>query len=125
MVVAVDGSALSEAAVPLGAAWAHRLGASLELVTVLEPSPDPDMWMPIDVSESGYLVGLARRWDTDSWEVLHGRPADAIAAYAADHAGTLVASTHGRGGLSRLFMGSVAVRIVHQAPCPVLVQRPG
>ena len=123
VVVAVDGSAVSEAVVPLAAAWAHRLRTSLELVTVLEPSPDPDMWMPIDVSESSYLEGLAKDSDADSWEVLDGRPADAIAAYATDHAGTIVASTHGRGGLSRLFVGSVAVRIVRQAPCPVLVQR--
>jgi nucleotide-binding universal stress UspA family protein len=125
VVVAVDGSAVSEAAIPLAAAWAHCLRTSLELVTVLEPSPDPDMWMPIDASESGYLEGLAKRSDADSWDVLHGRAADAIADHAAGHAGILVTSTHGRAGLSRLFVGSVAVRIVHQAPCPVLVQCEG
>jgi nucleotide-binding universal stress UspA family protein len=125
VVVTVDGSPLSEAAIPLGAAWAHQLGAPLELVNVLEPTLDPDVMPPGDASESGYLAGLVQQWHADSWEVLHGRPADAIARHAAGHAGLLVASTHGRSGLSRMFMGSVAVRIVHKAPCPVLVQRIG
>ena len=125
VVVAVDGSPLSEAAIPLGASWAERLGAPLEIVTVLEPTLDPDIFSSGDARQSGYLEGLVERWHADSWEVLQGRPADAIARHAADRAGLLVASTHGRSGLSRLFMGSVAVRIVHQAPCPVLVQRKG
>ena len=125
VVVALDGSALSESAIPLGASWARQLGSPLELVNVLEPTLDPDIMPPGDARESGYLEGLAKQWHAESWEVLHGRPADAITRHAADHAGLLVAATHGRSGLSRLFMGSVAVRIVHQAPCPVLVQREG
>ncbi|MCC7241124.1 MAG: universal stress protein, partial [Acidobacteria bacterium] len=31
--------------------------------------------------------------------------------------------THGRGALGRLFMGSVAERVVRSAPCPVLTVR--
>jgi nucleotide-binding universal stress UspA family protein len=33
-------------------------------------------------------------------------------------------STLGRGGLSRMTLGSVAASVVHAAPCPVLVVRP-
>lgn len=35
----------------------------------------------------------------------------------------IVMGTHGRGGLRRLFLGSVAERIVREAPCPVLTTR--
>lgn len=36
----------------------------------------------------------------------------------------IVLATHGYGGFKRVFMGSTAERIVHHAPCPVLVVRP-
>ena len=50
-----------------------------------------------------------------------GVPADAIVRAArAKHAGLIVMGTHGRTGLTRLFMGSVAERVVGTAPCPVL-----
>jgi nucleotide-binding universal stress UspA family protein len=35
----------------------------------------------------------------------------------------IVIGTHGRGGLSRFFLGSVADRIVRLAPCPVMTVR--
>jgi universal stress protein A len=35
----------------------------------------------------------------------------------------VVMATHGRGGAARLMMGSVADRVVHAAPCPVLTIR--
>lgn len=37
----------------------------------------------------------------------------------------IVMSTHGRGGFSHLFMGSVAEKVVRSASCPVLTVRPG
>ena len=36
----------------------------------------------------------------------------------------LVVASHGRDGLSRLVMGSVAERVIRDAPCPVLVVKP-
>jgi nucleotide-binding universal stress UspA family protein len=45
------------------------------------------------------------------------------AAQDAD-ADLLVVSSHGRDGLSRLVMGSVAERVIREAPCPVLVVKP-
>jgi nucleotide-binding universal stress UspA family protein len=52
-------------------------------------------------------------------------PADEIVRYAREiHADIIVAGTHGRGGMSRLLMGSVAEHVVRNAPCPVLVVRP-
>jgi nucleotide-binding universal stress UspA family protein len=56
------------------------------------------------------------RWDM---------PGEEIAQLAADlEADLLVVGTHGRRGLSRVLMGSVAELVVRLAPCPVLVVRP-
>ena len=54
--------------------------------------------------------------------LLEGDPADEIARYAAD-AGVdaIVIGTHGRTGVDRLVMGSVAAKVMREAPCSVLV----
>jgi universal stress protein A len=53
--------------------------------------------------------------------VLTGTPYQAIADAAGDVGCDLVVmGTHGRTGVSRLFLGSVAARVVSTAPCPVL-----
>jgi len=52
-------------------------------------------------------------------------PAIEIVAYAKDaHTDLIVIGTHGRTGVSRFLMGSVAEHVVRTAPCPVLVVRP-
>jgi nucleotide-binding universal stress UspA family protein len=52
-------------------------------------------------------------------------PAHALAQLASDvEADLVVVGTHGRGGLARLLLGSVAGAVVRLAPCPVLVVRP-
>ncbi len=57
-------------------------------------------------------------------EVRIGSPYNEILAFAREDAtGLIVMSTHGRSGLSHLFMGSVAERVVRHAPCPVLTVR--
>ena len=54
-----------------------------------------------------------------------GKPAHAIAELAADlHADLIIVGTHGRHGLERFLMGSVAEGVVRTASCPVLVVRP-
>ena len=53
---------------------------------------------------------------------LEGDPAAEIARYAADaRADVIVIGTHGRTGVDRLVMGSVAERVMREAPCSVLV----
>jgi len=42
-----------------------------------------------------------------------------------ERADLIVMATHGRGGVSRLLMGSVAEGVMRKAPCPVLTVRPG
>jgi universal stress protein A len=52
-------------------------------------------------------------------------PARVICDYAKQiHADLIVIGTHGRQGVSRVLMGSVAEQVVRSAPCPVLVVRP-
>ncbi len=56
---------------------------------------------------------------------LAGDPAEQIVRFARKTGfDLLVVGTHGRTGVQRLVLGSVAERIVRQAPCPVLVVRP-
>jgi nucleotide-binding universal stress UspA family protein len=53
-----------------------------------------------------------------------GDPIDSIHAYARDHAiDLIVVATHGRTGLGHVLLGSVAERILREAPCPVLTIR--
>ncbi|MCU4802091.1 universal stress protein [Halobacteria archaeon HArc-gm2] len=55
-----------------------------------------------------------------------GDPAESIVAYADDiHADLIVAGTHGRTGIKRRVIGSVAERIVRNATCPVMTVRLG
>lgn len=56
--------------------------------------------------------------------VLEGHPPSALAEFAESQGtGLIVMASHGRTGLKRLLMGSVAERVVRQAPCPVFVAK--
>jgi nucleotide-binding universal stress UspA family protein len=58
--------------------------------------------------------------------VVTGEPARAIVEHAKTGAFDLIVmSTHGRTGLTHLFLGSVAERVLRTAPCPVLTVRAG
>jgi nucleotide-binding universal stress UspA family protein len=56
--------------------------------------------------------------------ILSGSPQEAIEEAAkAIGAELIVVGTHGRTGVPRFFLGSVAARVVSTAPCPVLTVR--
>ena len=60
-----------------------------------------------------------------SCEVIPGSPAEAIVSFAHSQGIDLIAmSTHGRSGLNRWFMGSVADKVLHAATVPLLLFRP-
>ncbi len=62
-----------------------------------------------------------REVDTD---LLTGRPALEIVAYAEDHdVDHVVVGSHGRRGLARFLLGSVAEQVVRRSPAPVTVMR--
>jgi nucleotide-binding universal stress UspA family protein len=75
-----------------------------------------------------YLKELAERWSSDevniSTQVRDEMPAEAIAHSAAEvNAALIVMATHGRGGISRWALGSVADKVVQTASTPVLLMR--
>jgi nucleotide-binding universal stress UspA family protein len=82
------------------------------------------------VSELEYLQRTAARWMKDSAVVI--RPfcldapvSEALAQHVDEHDIELVImTTHGRGGLSRAWLGSVADRLVRTVDIPVLLYRP-
>ena len=58
-------------------------------------------------------------------EVCEGHVAEAILDYAdSKHADLIAMSTHGRSGLGRLLMGSVAEKVMHSTKVPVLLVHP-
>lgn len=102
--------------------------AVLALPDAVMPMPAPDLHA---LTESG-KTGLANLIAAENLtrlnprpEVRIGSPAAEIIAAATDlHADLVCISTHGRGGLARVLMGSVAESVVREAPCPVLTVRP-
>lgn len=57
-------------------------------------------------------------------ETIRGQPADATVEYASDHAiDRIVVGSHGRTGVSRILLGSVAEKIARRAPVPVTIVR--
>jgi len=64
------------------------------------------------------------KYDDLRFEVAFGCPADEITRFAQDHSTDLIVlPSHGRTGLIRMMIGSVAERVVRLAHCPVLVLR--
>ena len=67
---------------------------------------------------------LRQRGIKASWRVATGPPFQMIVDMAArEHAALIVMGTHGRSGLDRIMLGSVAERVIRLAPCPVLTVR--
>jgi nucleotide-binding universal stress UspA family protein len=75
--------------------------------------------------EASKLVARARKAGVPATSLLlAGTPADRIVQAAkARRADMIVIGTHGRGAIAKLFLGSVAGRVVATAPCPVLTVR--
>jgi len=73
-----------------------------------------------ELAQNNGIAGI--RWTT---HLRHSEPARALAQLASDtEADLILVGTHGRRGLTRFLLGSVAEAVVRLAPCPVLVVRP-
>ena len=67
---------------------------------------------------------LRQRGVKASWRATTGVPFEEIVEIARqEHAEMIVMGTHGRNGLDRILLGSVAERVIRLAPCPVLTVR--
>jgi nucleotide-binding universal stress UspA family protein len=131
--VALDGNRFSEKIIPYAAKAALFLSARLYLLQALPARPG---LTPLahhemsDVLESSYLqrkaAALTAEYGIEAqWEVLHGDPADALCRYLRDLPNTLLAmTTHGRGGLERAVIGSVAGDCVRHSGVPLLLYWP-
>lgn len=138
ILIATDFSQASEPALRRAIEMAREDGTTLLIAHVLEP--------PVPFSPDGYILprvydemaavmkadaekrmrrilALARKRRVQARGLLlRGVPHEAIARAARTHrAKSVVVGTHGRRGFSRLFLGSVAARVVATSPCPVLV----
>ena len=141
ILVPTDFSESSDAALEYAVRLAERLGASVQLLHVLD-----DPFLADGLAVEAYIseapaVRTALLEDARSRlanqpipahasaliverEVLFGHGASTIAEYAGARAADLIVmGTHGRSGLVHLLMGSIAERLVRTAPCPVLTVR--
>ena len=133
VVVPVDFSPESLAAVEVGRALVDS-PQHLHVVHVLidiTPLEAGEVWGVIDPQARVEQVEKILREKLASPQyqglqmaVLLGEPAHGIANYAQEkHAELIVIPSHGRTGITRLLIGSVAERVVRLAHCPVLVLR--
>jgi nucleotide-binding universal stress UspA family protein len=134
-----DFSEFSKLAVTRAFELAQTFGATLTLVHVVEqPAYPVEGMIPPNLGDS-VLEDLQQRAEFDLAQVLpeaagakvpiirrvaKGIPYRQIAEIAAaEKVDLIVMATHGRTGLSHLFLGSVTERVVRTAPCPVLTLR--
>jgi nucleotide-binding universal stress UspA family protein len=133
IVVPLDGSSASRFALPTGVCLARASGARLHLVHVFQPMPHPleDLTrLPAPDEARSYVERIAAEASdsgrvSTAVEVIEALFADeALLAYARSlPADLLVMATHGRGGASRLWLGSVADSVTRHADRPVLLVR--
>ena len=137
-----DFSRASGAALDRALRLVEQNGAELLLVHVLAPTPpmvgegfvSPGTYEVLEASArreaqkrlSALVARAQKRTARVKGLLLHGLPHDQVARAARSRgADLIVMGTHGRTGLSKLFLGSVAGRVVQLAPCPVLTVRGG
>jgi len=140
ILVPLDGSDLGEHVLPLAARLARQSKATLHLLHVFSPLEGIHPAAGVEFDERilgaiskhchAYLEETARRLQaigpaSVTWRVVEGDVANTIRREALDvGADLIVMTTHGRGPVARFWLGSVADRLIHQAPAPVLLMRP-
>jgi len=113
---ATDYSDVSRAAGRKAAQLARHFNARLHVVHVVPPVTDPG---PADAISTA-IADLGPGIDVIT-AIIFGRPGREIVAYAARNAiDLIVIGTHGRTGVTRALLGSVAAMVVRRSGCPVL-----
>jgi nucleotide-binding universal stress UspA family protein len=136
ILIPLDGSLPSEQSLPYAAALARRSGAALQLAYVHTPlllgegtmylgTPDVQLWE----EEKKYLQSVVDRLKKAGLEkvsahLLEGPIAETLQEHALGNGCDLIVmTTHGRGPVSRFWLGSVADQLVHRVPMPLLLIR--
>ena len=133
-----DFSPASDAAFRKAVEMARKEGAELVIAHVYEPPSAASLEtvkFSAEEMEQSTRAGAQKQLDALLAEakaagikvrgvLLPGNASEQLVSFARENgAGLLVVGTHGRTGLSKLFTGSVASRLVATAPCPVLTVR--
>lgn len=141
ILVALDGSPFSEHALPAALALAQRSGAALAIAHVHQMSTpavalsgellfDSTLDNLLCEEEQAYLDSMAARLAVALGRpvratLLDGPVIKALVRHAqAIDASTILLTTHGRGGIARAWLGSVADQLMRQSPVPVMVLHP-
>jgi universal stress protein A len=135
-VVASDFSPTADHALDVAIAMARALGAQLAIAHVTAPVmvlPPPLEMIPVGTLFPGLAERIQESLEARSTLVrdagvacetaeLEGNSHVELVRYAKEIGADLVVlGTHGRSGVAHAVLGSVAERVVHRAPCPVLV----
>lgn len=119
LLVASDGSPYSDKAWGEALSMARLAGSSLLVVAVARD--DRELPEATDLLQRFKAEADLKRISLET-RLLRGAPEAAIIQAAREQPTDLILmGSHGRTGLTRLLLGSVAERVIGQAPCPVLV----
>lgn len=137
ILIPLDGSDASESCVYEATKFLDRDGTLL-LVRVLE-LPELTAWAPVDslsvldaeeATVKDYLRTVRERWEEKGFKVktlVHPGPNAAVSIVdtaGRESADLIVMSSHGRTGLARLFLGSVAEKVVRLCKTPITIFKP-
>ena len=130
-----DLSNLGNAGLPLATSIARDCGSELIILHVMELprayAPGEWTFIPLEPDVEAIKQMLDKVKPTDpavpyTHRMVPGDPATEIVRLAAEEdVDMIVMSTHGRTGLPRVLMGSVAEAVLRRAPCPVVTLKQG
>ena len=134
ILVPLDGSELAEVALPYAEELAGRLGSEITLIHVYESAESEYQQMHqayvekmVEVTKQGaerFLAKSKAKAVKVKSALLVGHPAEQIVDYADEqNAGLIIIATHGRSGITRWVLGSVAAKVVRAAKQPVALIR--
>jgi nucleotide-binding universal stress UspA family protein len=142
ILVATDFSETAQRALNYALAIARRYGSAVSVLHAIPPEPRAPIPMeplPLELNrralkveeqmkQLGQKTQAEAPWIGDlkcEWELEQGPVWDVLSqAIEHDHTDLLVLGTHGRGGLKKVALGSVAEEVLHRAHCPVLTIGP-
>jgi nucleotide-binding universal stress UspA family protein len=127
ILVPIDGSALSEAAIPYAALIARGADGDLILLTVGRAGESPDVGERRAALERrlNERIAALEAVRAVGYFAVDGEPARVIAdAVAQQEVDLVVMSTHRRAGVERMLFGSVSEDVLDAVSVPVLLVRP-